>query len=255
MKTFLRYIVLTAVIGSLGLLLFDKIVMPFYVREGSARYLPDVTGMAFDEAKVTLEIEGFEAKREDIKFTSAYSSGTVIDQYPDAMRRVKPGRTVHLTIAQPEKMVEVPNLLGKSLRSGKLELSEAGLIIDSLITEFDADVPVNVIRWQYPRSGDFLRRGSGLTVIISKGKPPDFYEVPNLFGLSLDKATKLLMETGLSLGRLTYRQNEDLVPYTVLGQSIKEGTILDKPVSMDITVSIIDLNDIRNQLGETKKKE
>ena len=255
MKRFLRYATLTAIIGAIGLLLLDKVVMPFYVREGSDRYLPDVTGMVFDEAKATLELEGFEAKRGDIKYTSAYSAGTVIDQHPDAMRRVKPGRTVHLTIAQRERMVEVPDLLGKSLRSGQLELSEAGLKIDSLIAEFDADVPVDVIRWQYPRSGDFLRRGSGLTVIISKGKPPDFYEVPNLFGLSLEKAEKLLMETGLSLGRVTYRQNEDLVPYTVLGQSIKAGTILDKPVSMDITVSILDLNDIRNQLGDTKKRE
>ena len=255
MKIFLRYAAFSAVLGAIGLLLLDKVVMPFYVREGSDRYLPDVTGMVFDEAKATLELEGFEAKRGDIKYTSAYSAGTVIDQYPDAMRRVKPGRTVHLTIAQRERMVEVPDLLGKSLRSGQLELSEAGLNIDSLIAEFDADVPVDVIRWQYPRSGDFLRRGSGLTVIISKGKPPDFYEVPNLFGLSLEKAEKLLMETGLSLGRVTYRQNEDLVPYTVLGQSIKAGTILDKPVSMDITVSILDLNDIRNQLGDTKKRE
>ncbi|MBH30838.1 MAG: hypothetical protein CMG71_02470 [Candidatus Marinimicrobia bacterium] len=255
MKTFLRYAALTAVIGAIGLLFLDKVVMPFYVREGSDRYLPDVTGMAFNEAKEALELEGFEAKRGDIKYTSAYSAETVIDQYPDAMRRVKPGRTVHLTIAQRERMVKVPDLLGKSLRSGQLELSEAGLKIDSLIAEFDVDVPVDVIRWQYPRSGDFLRRGSGLTVIISKGKPPDFYEVPNLFGLSLEKAEKLLTKTGLSLGRVTYRQNEDLVPYTVLGQSIEAGTILDKPVSMDIAVSILDLNDIRNQLDDNKKRE
>ena len=255
MKTLLRYTVVTTVMGAIGLLLLDKVAMPFYVREGADRYLPDVTGMPFEEAKSTLELEGFEAKRGDIKYTSAYSAGTVIDQYPDAMRRGKPGRTVHLTIAERERMVEVPDLLGKSLRSGQLELSESGLKIDSLIAEFDAEVPVDVIRWQYPRSGDFLRRGSGLTVIISKGKPPDFYEVPNLFGLSLEKAENLLTKTGLSLGRVTYRQNEDLVPYTVLGQSIEAGTILDKPVLLDITVSILDLNDIRNQLSDTNKRE
>ncbi len=147
MKTLLRYTVVTTVMGAIGLLLLDKVAMPFYVREGADRYLPDVTGMPFEEAKSTLELEGFEAKRGDIKYTSAYSAGTVIDQYPDAMRRVKPGRTVHLTIAERERMVEVPDLLGKSLRSGQLELSESGLKIDSLIAEFDAEVPVDVIRW------------------------------------------------------------------------------------------------------------
>ena len=59
MKTFLRYAVLTAVVGAIVLLLLDIVVMPFYVREGSDRYLPDVTGMVFDEAKSTLVLEGF----------------------------------------------------------------------------------------------------------------------------------------------------------------------------------------------------
>ena len=180
MNILIRYFAVILIIGTIGILFLDKIILPFYVREGSDRYLPDVIGMSFDKAKSSLELEGFFAKRGDVKYTSNYSAGTVIDQYPDPMRRVKPGRTVHLTIAERERMVLVPDLLGKSIRSGKLELSEIGLKIDSLISEFDAEIPADVIRWQYPRSGDYLRRGSGLTVIISKGKPPNFFQVPNL---------------------------------------------------------------------------
>ncbi|MBF89451.1 MAG: hypothetical protein CMG75_07265 [Candidatus Marinimicrobia bacterium] len=254
MNILIRYFAVILIIGTIGILFLDKIILPFYVREGSDRYLPDVIGMSFDKAKSSLELEGFFAKRGDVKYTSNYSAGTVIDQYPDPMRRVKPGRTVHLTIAERERMVLVPDLLGKSIRSGKLELSEIGLKIDSLISEFDAEIPADVIRWQYPRSGDYLRRGSGLTVIISKGKPPNFFQVPNLFGLSLEKAKLLLIESGLSLGHVTYRQNEDLVPYTILDQSIVSGTIIDKTASIDLTVSILDLNDIYNQLSESNKK-
>lgn len=254
MKSIILYMAVICVMGSVGLLFLDKVFMPFYVREDSDRYLPDVIGMPYDQAKSNLELEGFVAKRGDVKYTSAYSAGTVIDQYPDGMRKVKPGRTVHLTIAEREKMVIVPDLIGKSIRSGRLELNEAGLGIDSLVAEYDADVPIDVIRWQYPRSGDYLRRGSGLTVIISKGKPPDFYQVPNLFGLSLEKAKQLLIESKLLLGSINYRQNEDLVPYTILDQSIVAGTILDKPVSLDLTVSILDLNDIYNQLSTPKLK-
>jgi beta-lactam-binding protein with PASTA domain len=113
---------------------------------------------------------------------------------------------------------------------------------------------MDVIRWQYPRAGDFLRRGSGLTVIISKGKPPDFYQVPQLFGLSLVKAEQLLTKLQLSLGSITYRQNEDLVPYTILEQSIVAGTVLGKPLPIDVTVSILDLNDVYNQLSDPKRK-
>ena len=254
MIVIIRYFTVIFTIGALGLILLDKVGLPFYVGQGSDRYLPDVIGMSYEKAKSNLELEGFFAKRGDVKYTSSYSAGTVIDQYPDPMRRVKPGRTVHLTIAAKERMVLVPDLLGKSIRSGRLELSEIGLTIDSLIAEFDTEVPIDVIRWQYPRSGDYLRRGSGLTIIISKGTPPNFFQVPNLFGLSLEKAKELLIKSGLLLGHVTYRQNEDLVPYTILDQSIVAGTILDKKSSMDLTVSILDLNDIYNQLSEPNKK-
>jgi beta-lactam-binding protein with PASTA domain len=38
------------------------------------------------------------------------------------------------------------------------------------------------------------------------------------------------------------------VPYTVLDQSIPEGTVLDKSAAIDITVSILDMQDIFNQI-------
>jgi beta-lactam-binding protein with PASTA domain len=78
--------------------------------------------------------------------------------------------------------------------------------------------------------------------------------MPQLFGLSLEKAEQQLAKSQLPLGRITYRQNEDLVPYTILEQSIVSGTILDKPVPIDVTVSILDLNDVYNQLSDPKRK-
>ena len=78
--------------------------------------------------------------------------------------------------------------------------------------------------------------------------------MPQLFGLSLVKAEQLLTKLQLSLGSITYRQNEDLVPYTILEQSIVAGTVLGKPLPIDVTVSILDLNDVYNQLSDPKRK-
>ena len=104
MIVIIRYFTVIFTIGALGLILLDKVILPLYVGQGSDRYLPDVIGMSYEKAKSNLELEGFFAKRGDVKYTSSYSAGTVIDQYPDPMRRVKPGRTVHLTIAAKERM-------------------------------------------------------------------------------------------------------------------------------------------------------
>ena len=248
MKSITRYIIALAVVGGVCLLVLDRIIMPLYVGHQHARFLPDVTELPFEDARHRLELEGFIAQKGDTKLTDSFAPGTVIDQYPRAMRRVKPGRTIRLTVAERERMVAVPDVVGMSIRSARLKIGEAGLAIDSLISEYDQEVPKDVVRWQYPRPADHLRKGSGLMLIISKGKPPDFYQVPQLFGLSLAKAEELLREADLKVGQVTYRQNEDLVPYTVLGQSVEDGTILPRSMPIDLTVSILDLNDVYNQL-------
>jgi antitoxin component YwqK of YwqJK toxin-antitoxin module len=80
--------------------------------------------------------------------------------------------------------------------------------------------------------------------------PPNFYKVPNLFGLSQNKAVENLVRSGLKLGKVFYRQNEDLLPYTVLDQSISADTILEESTHVDLTVSVLHMQDIFNQIDK-----
>ncbi len=57
-----------------------------------------------------------------------------------------------------------------------------------------------------------------------------------------------LHKAGFSVGKLLYRQNEDLIPYTVLDQSIPAETVLEEPSTIDLTISVLDMQDIFNQL-------
>lgn len=251
-RIFIRYLFIVCIVTGMFFLLFDKIVMPLYVSHSQSRYLPNVVGLPFEEARNRLEVEGFSVLKGDMKYTDQFLPGTVIDQYPKSFMRVKPGRRVRLTLSEREKMVMVPDVVGKSIRSAKLEIQESRLRIESELSEYDSEVPKNVIKWQHPRAGDYLRPGSGMTIIVSLGRPPDFYQVPQLFGLSLEQAKELLHREGLEVGRIYYRQNEDLLPNTVLEQSIEAETILDRPVPVDITVSILDLDDVYRSLMEKK---
>ena len=248
MKTVLRYFILLVLLSVFFLLVVDKIIMPIYVGHSKGRYLPDVRGIPFEEATERLELEGFVPLKGEYKYTSKYAYNTVIDQYPRPMQKVKLNRRIRLTLAQPEKMVVVPDIIGKSLRSAKLEIKQVGLAVDTVLMEYDIEVPYEVIKWQYPRAGDYLKKGSGITLIMSRGKPPTFFQVPQLFGLSLNEGKKLLEEANLQVGSITYRQNVDLMPYTILEQSIEAGVILDRPAALDLTFSILDLNDIHNEL-------
>ena len=55
MKNFYNQLIILFFVFSLGLIIFDKLIMPFYVRENLDRNLPNVKGYSFLRAKEKLE--------------------------------------------------------------------------------------------------------------------------------------------------------------------------------------------------------
>lgn len=247
-RSFGRYLFALFIFSVLGFIVFNSILLPRYTLHGESRYLMDIRGNSVEDALAQLKLEGFSGIVGDSRYSNEIEPGTVLDQYPPPNTKVKPGRTIRLTIAQPEKMVVVPNLLGHSRRSTELELQQVGLEIDTIYQEYNPDYPQGTVAWQYPKGGDNLQKGLGVQVTLSLGVPPNFFEVPDLFGLSLSKARDRLVASRLRVGKISYRQNKDLIPYTVLGQSIPAETVLDRVIAIDLTVSVLDLQDIYNQL-------
>lgn len=173
-RTLFRYGVTITVIGFFLILLMETVIMPAYTRHGENRYLVNVEDRLLERALSILHSEGFRGTVEDTLYSNHYESNTVVDQYPAPNTRVKPGRTIRLKISQPEKLVEVPNLVGHSQRSAEIILQQAGLVIDTVFTEYNPDYPENTVAWQSPKGGDFLKKGFGVHLTISKGMPPNF---------------------------------------------------------------------------------
>ena len=208
----------------------------------------DVQGKTLEEAIAMIEAEDFRAIVSDTMYTNKVAEGIVVDQYPKPNMKVKTGRTVRLKISTSEKLVFIPNLIGQSLRSAELVLQQAGLLIDTVYSEYNPEYPKGTIAWQYPKANNTMKKGFGIQVTLSKGLPPDFYQVPNVIGLSLNQAKEYLAKARLKVGKISYHEDQDLVPYTVLDQSISEGTVLDRPMNINLVVSVLDLQDIFNQL-------
>tara|TARA_B100000945_G_scaffold319085_1_gene325480 strand:- start:287 stop:1045 length:759 start_codon:yes stop_codon:yes gene_type:complete len=230
------------------IMLLDKVIMPKYIRHGDVHYMVNVIGKSLKYSQKILISEGYKSLISDTLYTAKFQPGTIVDQYPLPNTRVKQGRTVRLKVAQPEKMVPIPDLIGMSLRSAELALNQNGLAVDTVYKEYNSDVPSGNVTWQYPKGGDLLNRGMGIHMTISLGVPPNFFQVPNVFGLSKKKAERDLQKAGFKIGKIYYRQNEDLIPYTVLDQSIPAETVLEEPTAIDLTVSVLDMQDIFNQM-------
>ena len=243
-----QYLSAFGAISFVVVILFEYIIMPMYTRHNTGQYLMDVQGKTLEEAIATIEAENFRAIVSDTMYTNKVAEGIVVDQYPKPNMKVKTGRTVRLKISTSEKLVSIPNLIGQSLRSAELILQQVGLLVDTVYSEYNPEYPKGTIAWQYPKANDTMKKGFGIQVTVSKGLPPDFYQVPNVIGLSLNQAKEYLAEATLKVGKITYHEDQDLVPYTVLDQSISEGTVLDRAMNIDLVVSVLDLQDIFNQL-------
>ena len=225
------------------------LIMPIYTRQNQNRIMIDIKNKHLDDAINILKSENYKYEVSDTLYTNKFQLGTIVDQYPKPNTRVKSGRTVRLKIAQPEKSVAIPNLIGQSRRSAELELNQMGLIIDTVYTEYNPEYPNGTIAWQYPKAGDRRKKGMGIQITVSKGMPPNFFQVPNLIGLSINQAKDLIFKSRLKVGKISYHQDQDLVPYTVLDQSIKNGTVLDASATINLVVSVLDIQDIFNNLN------
>jgi beta-lactam-binding protein with PASTA domain len=227
----------------------EYLVMPAYTRQNQNRIMIDIKNRNLDDVIKILKSENYRYEVSDTLYTNKFKLGTIVDQYPKPNTRVKSGRTVRLKIAQPEKSVAIPNLIGQSRRSAELELNQMGLLIDTVYTEYNPEYPNGTIAWQYPKAGDRRKKGMGIQITVSKGMPPNFFQVPNLIGLSINQAKDLIFKSRLKVGKISYHQDQDLVPYTVLDQSIKNGTVLDATATINLVVSVLDIQDIFNNLN------
>ena len=238
MRNWLRFIVAFLLITIFLIIVMNKFIMPSYVGHGKEVIMPNVCDRLLAEADAILRIGGFAVDVIDTVENFELPSWTVIDQQPPPGKSVKEGRVVRLVVTASEFYFQMPNLVGKVLKAAKIELDHLKLPIDLVEYRFSPDKPEEVVSWQSIEPGFMVCVNTPISLTVSKGSPPKQLEVPDLFALNLEKAKRLIQKSGFKLGTIREIPNNDLAPYTVIGQSPEAGVRKDKPVSIDLEVTI-----------------
>lgn len=91
---------------------------------GNERTVPDVRNMSLAQARSTLKGSDLVIEVMDSVYNPEVTPGHVIEQNPSAAGKVKPGRTVYVTVntLTPPK-VQIPALVGISLRQAVATLN------------------------------------------------------------------------------------------------------------------------------------
>ena len=216
----------------------DNVILPGYVGYNNEHYLPDIRGEFIERASYQLRSIGFQTLVVYAPYSELHQPGTVIKMFPRAFTKVKEGRSINLTIAGKMGDITIPDLIKSSLRNSKLEISRIGLGIDTIIYEFDNNVSEGNITFQIPRPGKVVKSSTNMTLGVSRGRPPDYYIVPDIVNLSLLSAQNKITDAGLRVGDIIYEYQPQLLNNTVIEQNMTSGMRVSFPASIHLVVSL-----------------
>lgn len=165
------------------------------------------------------------------------SPGTILWQSVEPGEVLKRGDQFSVVIAKEKEMVNVPDLENMTISEAQSVLKSLGLnlIVDK--TEYDEDVPADRIIRQKPRSEESVAKGEDVHVVMSKGQDSKMAVVPNLRGVTIEKARALLNQQGLKLGNIDEREDISVGPGEVIWQQYNSGNQIKQGQTVDIIVS------------------
>ena len=156
----------------------------------------DLAGLTREEAEAALAAPGIELVAEFVDQPSdEVDEGIVIGLGDDVPDQVPKGSTVPVLISSGDDFVEIPDLEGEDVDDARAELEDLDLVVEVDFVHRPNRDDGEVIRTQ-PGEGEEVGAGDTVIVIAVGGT----VTVPDVEGESLEDATAVLEDEGLSVG-------------------------------------------------------
>lgn len=180
-----------------------------YTNHGSTVTIPDLRGLKISDVKPFLKDKALQFKIADSSvFDLVKPPGTVIEQDPSPNEKAKENRTIYLTITKTvPPTVKMPNLVDVSYRQAESILNSYGLKAGH--TTYKPDLCKNCvlsceINGTPLKTGDELKKGSVIDLVLGDGFGNTKVSVPQLYGLALDEAMFVLKGSSLNAGAIIF---------------------------------------------------
>jgi eukaryotic-like serine/threonine-protein kinase len=167
------------------------------------------------------------------EYSAKVPEGNVIKQDPRAGESVPKGSQVTYIVSRGVKMIQVPDVVGKTSSQARAILTKAQLKY-SVAEEFSDTVAKGVVISQNP-SGGMVPIGSTVTITVSKG--PDTVKVPKVIDMTEAQASTTLTSAGLQVKVTTVPMGSTTPPGTVVDQDPAPNTTVKRGSTVEIFVA------------------
>ena len=174
---------------------------------GETEKVPAVIGLDVAAAEKNLTALGFDVELQDSIYVDTLARNAVLRQTPEADEVVKKGRTVYLTINRViAPQVDMPNLVGFSIKSAETYLKVLGLRLGSIqmVPDQNKNVVIDqLINGKPIAPGSKIPSGTLIHFLVGDGGASGGMLMPDLVGLTYEQAKAQLISLGLNLGMVT----------------------------------------------------
>lgn len=218
------FTIISAVIVSfvLGLLLFNFVIMPWLVRQGQEKKVPDVIGKNLLEAKKIIAQQGFHLGEVREVFDTTYPVGYVSAQKPKAGGYAKIGRIISINVSKGQKKVHVPFVAKLGLEQAKSILEDIGLKTGPVESLQSSLIPPGRVITTLPEPGSEAEQGDLVRIYLSSSPPPLNRLMPNLVGLNISVAQESIRTRSLILGEVKELDSDEITGRVII-QYPEEG--------------------------------
>jgi len=219
--------------------IFDVLIMPLYTRHGQEIPVPDLSNLIYEDARELLDRLDLKIVEESKRYDSSneFPIGAIMGQSPRPGSTVKKGRRIYVIVSKGEPSIEMPQLVHRSERNAIFMVKNLGLALRDVRYDHSDVIPEGAVYFQNIPPGSEVKTGTLVDIGVSLGRFPDRFIVPSLVGRSLPDARKIIIQAGLTLGDITYEVDEDLLPNTIIAQSLKENEVVNQGDRIDLIVS------------------
>ena len=185
--------------------------------------VPDVTRLRAGDAQTRLAQAGLGIRIEDHVY-SPLPADSVIRQSPKPGESVRKGQRVHVVISLGAQALPVPELAGKSERSARIGLLQAGMQLGHVSSAHLEGIDADTVAEQDPPGSAKSTHSARVDLLISLGPAETAFMMPDLGGLLPGDAQRRLSAAGLVPGKYITVAAPPEKKGLVVGQSVPRGS-------------------------------
>jgi len=206
----------------------------WYVSASRYVAVPSVLGQSATTATETLGQVELELEPAGTEFSETAPKNAVLRMSPDPGASVVRGSKIQVVLSSGPERYTVPTVVGMTETAAADALAKSLLVIAGKSKAYNETVPTGQVVSATPAAGTPLKKGSGVTLVISQGPKP--VEVPDVVDTPVETATSTLEALGFTV-KTTKKYSEQVREGRVISMTPKPGATEPRGSQINLVVS------------------